>query len=135
MKTNFLLALLVLNGLIFGEKSAAAFTESSSQNSQQIADLSQSISRSIDLNEDARNLLESAIHRALLAKEERSKTRSQAEPEIAGGKAIQGSQPPMINGKVAQPQPSGKPIINGMMLPQPPQTERPQIRPIPSDRR
>lgn len=130
MKTNFLLALLVLNGFLFGAKSASAFTESSSQNSQQIADLSQSISKSIDLNEDARNLLESAINRALLAKEERSKTQPQAEPEIAGGKAIQGS-PPMINGKVAQPQPSDKPLINGTILSQPnrPEQIRPRVRP------
>jgi surface antigen len=135
MKTNFLLALLVLNGLLFGAKSAAAFTEPSSQTSQQIVNLSQSISKSIDLNENDRNLLESAIHRALLAKEEGSKTQPSAEPNVAGGMVIQGSEP-SINGKVAQPQtqPSGKPIINGIILSQPDRPE--QIRPrVRSERR
>ncbi len=131
MKTKFLLALLALSGLLFGAKSATAFTGSPSQNSQQIVNLSQTISKSIDLDGDYHNLLASAISRALLAKgdEVSNSDRSNiavGEPNgpIVNGIVVKPERPiingrvtnpngPIINGKIANPK---KPIINGIII-------------------
>lgn len=123
MKTNFLLALLTFNGLLFGVNSAFATTGSASQTSQQITTLSQTISKSIDLGSDYHNLMESAINRALLAREDRS---PQPIPQVAGGIKAPVSHSPIINGIAhPKPQPSSEPIINGVMVPsQSPQPNR-----------
>ena len=117
MKTNFLLALLTFNGLLFGVNSAFATTGAASQTSQQITTLSQTISKSIDLGSDYHNLMESAINRALLAREDRSP--HTVKPQVAGGIKAPVSDSPMINGRVAQPKPksSGEPLINGLTIP------------------
>lgn len=104
MKTKFLLTLLTLTGLLLGTSSTFAATGSSTENSQKIANLSQDISKSIDLNGDYQNLIESAINRALLAKGE--KVNHPEQPSIAVGEP----NGPIINGKVANPH---SPIING----------------------
>jgi hypothetical protein len=125
MKTKFLLALLTLNGLLFSTNSALATTGMTSQNSQQITTLSQTISKSIDLTTDYQSLVELAINRALLAKGERPE--QSPDPQAAGGIQVQTSEQPLTNGRVAQPQsvPTRKPIINGITIPtQSPQPHR-----------
>jgi hypothetical protein len=105
MKTKLLLALLTLTGLLLGTNSAfAATTGASTENSQQITNLSQTISKSIDLGGDYQNLLESAISRALLAKGEPAN--SSVQPNIAVGEP----NGPIVNGIIVKPD---RPIING----------------------
>jgi hypothetical protein len=125
MKTKFLLTLLTLNGLFFGANIASASTVSPTENSQNIANLSRTISKSIDLSSDYHALIELAIDRALLAQKD---TNTQDRPTLAGDISI--GQLPIINGKVAQPNPnqSNPPVlINGIIKkvePQDRQTER-----------
>jgi hypothetical protein len=112
MKTKFLLALLTLTGLLLGTNSAFASTISSTENSQNMTNLSQRISKSIDLNGDYHSLIELAIDRALLAKGEKT---SPTQPNIAVGEPYPNG--PIINGKIAQPTPRNNPpvIINGII--------------------
>jgi hypothetical protein len=115
MKTKFLLALLTLNSLLFYANSAFAAKASSIEGNQKIANLSQTISKSIDLDGGYHSLIESAINRALLAKGEKEN-----KPNVAGGESastpVSTSTPrSIINGKVAQPtpKPSVKPNVAG----------------------
>jgi hypothetical protein len=112
MKTKFLLALLTLNSLLFYANSAFAATASSIEGTQQIASLSQTIAKSINLDGDYHSLIESAINRALLAKGEKNN------PNQAGGEpvAAPASTPrSIVNGRIAQPtpKPSVKPNVAG----------------------
>jgi hypothetical protein len=106
MKTKFLLALLALTGLLLGTNSAFAAIASSTEHDRNITNLSQAISKSIDLDGDYHNLIESAISRALLAKGE---TVSNAQANIAVGEP----NGPIINGKIANPK---GPIISGKVV-------------------
>jgi hypothetical protein len=132
MKTKFLLALLTLNSLLFYANSAFAAKASLIEGNQKIANLSQTISKSIDLDSGYHSLIESAINRALLAKGEKNN------PNQAGGEpaATPASTPrsivdsnttgaivtgernttkPIVNGKIAQPtpKPAATPNIAG----------------------
>jgi hypothetical protein len=112
MKTKFLLALLTLNSLLFYANSAFAAKASSIEGNQKIANLSQTISKSINLDGSYHSLIESAINRALIAKGEKNN------PNEAGGEPVvaPASTPrSIVNGKVAQPtpKPSMKPNVAG----------------------
>jgi hypothetical protein len=112
MKTKFLLALLTLNSLLFYANSAFAATASSIEGTQKIANLSQTISKSINLDSGYHSLIESAINRALLAKGEKNNA------NVAGGESAPAptSTPrSIVNGKVAQPtpKPTLKPNVAG----------------------
>jgi hypothetical protein len=126
MTTKFLLTLLALNGLLLGANSASAYTTSTIENSHNIANLSRTIAKSIDLGGDYHSLMELAIDRALLAKGE--KGRNSVDPEIAGGKSVQSERNPIVNGKIANPQ--NQPIKNGIILnpqqPNPPVNDNPR---------
>jgi hypothetical protein len=114
MKTKFLLALLTLTGLLLGTNSAFAATGVSTENSQQITNLSQTIAKSIDLGGDYDNLIESAINRALLAKGETNSI-AVGEPNgpIVNGIVVKPTRP-IINGRYVNPK---GPIINGRIDP------------------
>jgi hypothetical protein len=99
MKTKLFLMLFALNGLLLGANSASATPAN-----QSVSSLSHTISNLVDLDADAQILLESAINRALLAKNDK-------ELRI-GQQTIPKPAEPIINGRVANPKPSG-PIING----------------------
>ncbi len=111
MKTKLFLMLFALNGLLLGAHSASAATAS-----QNVSSLSHTISNLVDLDADAQILLESAINRALLAKNVKDNDK---ELRI-GQQTINGhianpdlKQPePIINGRIVNPKPS-RPIING----------------------
>ncbi len=112
MKTKFLLALLTLNSLLFYANSAFAATTTSIEGTQKIANLSQTISKSINLDSGYHSLIESAINRALLAKGEK-----EDKPKIVGDSAFTPVNTPrsIVNGKVAQPtpKPTLKPNVAG----------------------
>ncbi|PSB57900.1 hypothetical protein [Chamaesiphon polymorphus] len=110
MKTKFLLALLTLTGLLMGANGAVAATGASTENSQQITNLSRTIAKSIDLDGNYDNLIELAINRALLAQGEKNGI-AVGEPNgpIVNG-IIVNPHRPIINGRYANPK---GPIING----------------------
>jgi hypothetical protein len=111
MKTKLFLMLFALNGLLLGANSASAAPAN-----QSVSSLSHTISNLVDLDADAQILLESAINRALLAKnvKDNDKELRIGQQTINGHVANPDPKPakPIINGRVANPKPSG-PIING----------------------
>jgi hypothetical protein len=112
MKTKFLLALLALNGLLWGANSTSAYAAAPTATSHNIANLSRTIADSIDLGGDYHSLMELAIDRALLAKGEKGGNSVESNP--AGGISIQSERKPIINGKIANPH--NQPIKNGIIL-------------------
>jgi hypothetical protein len=112
MKTKFLLTLLVLTGLLGTNNAVAATTSASDSN---IDLLSQTISQLIDLTPGDRNLVVTAIDRALLAQGDRD--RQPTRLNVAGGEPVV---KPIINGRIAQPKPERatqpKVLINGIIL-------------------
>jgi hypothetical protein len=127
MKTKFLLTLIAFCGLIFSTNSASAATKSTIDD-RDITSLSQTISHLINLDpadrklgrESLHSLVEAAINRALLAKEESNS--QTATPTPAGGISIQSEQQPIINGKIANPRTRStttikvdRPLINGII--------------------
>jgi hypothetical protein len=135
MKTKLLLMLLALNGVLLGTNSASASTVAPTENTHNIASLSQTISDLIDF--DGHNLVELAINRALLAKDIKDSNTedsnySDRQPIINGKIANPNLRPkkdrplingiirspePMINGTVIKDRPSKnpKPIVNGLI--------------------
>jgi hypothetical protein len=103
MKTKFLLVLIALNGLLLGANSASAATVSQAKNSQNVASLSHTISKLIDLDANSHGLVESAINRALIAKNINTNEKN-----------TPGYQQPIINGRIVKP--IDKPIINGIII-------------------
>jgi hypothetical protein len=135
MKTKFFLVLLTLNGLILGANSASASTVAPTETSHNIATLSQTIAKLIDV--DAQSLVELAIDRALTAQSIRdrriadSSDLSNSTP--TGGAAIEpNNSPPIINGKIAAPRHRrtiDRPIINGIII-----KDRPHTQPTVDDK-
>ena len=129
MKTKLFLMLFALNGLLLGANSVSAAPAN-----QSISSLSHTISNLVDLDADAQSLVESAINRALLAKNDRGIRVNQQKTLIAGnysiedfkgrdknptepiaiGQAKNPNSEPIINGRVANPHHG--PIINGKII-------------------
>ncbi len=80
-----------------------------------VAALGQQIATLIDLDPTIRDLVASALHRAIASKE----NSSTPNPVTAGVPVAQ----PIVNGKVANPDPNPRPIKNGIIVkPQPSQS-------------
>lgn len=100
MKAQFFLMLLTFNGLLL---STVGLSASAATTPVQVTHLSQTIADLI--NFDDRNLVAQAINRALLAQKSRE---GNSPPEIASD-VEQVTQPqPIINGKIANPNPDPK---------------------------
>jgi hypothetical protein len=97
VKTKFLLTLLAVNGLLLGANSASAYTRSSPETSHDIANLSRTISESIDLGDDYHSLVSIAIDRALIAQQ--VKDINIPHPITAGV-----PMPQMVRGRMIKPQ-------------------------------
>ena len=111
MKTKLFLMLFALNGLLLGARSASATSAN-----QNVSSLSHTIANLVDLDADAQILLESAINRALLAKnvKDNDKELQIGQQTVNGHVANPDPKPPepIINGGVVNPTPS-EPIIFG----------------------
>ncbi len=99
MKTKFIFTLLASSGLLFTGAIATASTPN-------IANLSQSIARSLGLDPSAHSVVGTAIDRALVAKKvnaNKTKNSTQPEPKLLGDIAA-----PIQNPK-PKPSPTNKP--------------------------
>ena len=126
MKTKFLLVLIALNGLLLGANSASAATVARTETNQNAASLSHTISELIDLDANTHSLVESAINRAMIAKnvEINEKGRSNYQQPIINGRIIKPSRGPLINGIIIKDRPH---LINGIII-RNPQLVKPQIK-------
>jgi hypothetical protein len=108
MNSKFLLALLTLNGLLFGTNSTFASTLPAVKHHQSSANLSQIISQSIGLTQDTNSLVEFAINRALI-----SQTLNNCQvPNPSTTKDSTRIYQPMVRGRIVKPtpQPRSQPI-------------------------
>jgi hypothetical protein len=102
MKAQFCLMLLTLNGLLLCANSPSAAAATATPDLQ-VAHLSQTIATLIDF--DDRNLVAQAINRALLAQNSKE---DNSLPQLAGD-VQQVTPKPIINGKIANPNPNPNP--------------------------
>jgi hypothetical protein len=110
MKTKLFLMLFALNGLLLGANSASAAPAN-----QNVSSLSQTISNLVDLDADAQSLVESAINRALLAKNVKDNDKDlRIGQQIINGRIVNPNHGPIINGKIDNP--NHGPIINGQIV-------------------
>ncbi len=101
MKTKFILTLLTFNGIFLTTAIATASTPN-------LANLSQTISKSLDLDLADRNLVSTAIDRALLAKEVNPSEPKESTQPAAVSSANE-NQKPQLLGRVAPPKQIPKP--------------------------
>jgi hypothetical protein len=117
MKTKFLLTLLALNGLVLSAGNASAVTVSVGQNNLNISSLSHTIGELANLDPDSHSLIESAIHRALMAKAIPDGSLSEVthtDKHRVHGKIIRHPKPPIIHGIIRHPNPK-HPTIHGII--------------------